>query len=255
MRAYQDAQVDMKRSALKSAQSNLVTCLSETCPRSLHTDCAQWLKEVESRQPTVVLSYLGKDGQPLVAAEVTVDGKPFVDRLDGRSLQIDPGEHTFRFSVPPEAPVEVKIIVREGEKAQRVDATSKLYSPSLAPREAERPPVRQAPLAVTPTARPVPWTVFALTGLGAVAAAGFAGFALSGTSGKADLDVCRPFCDPGEVSSVRTRFVIADVSLIVSVLAFAGAATLYFTRPEVPVPSGAPPRSLRWLGSAVRGEF
>ncbi len=231
--AYQGAQVDMKQSALSSAREKLALCLAESCPNALHSDCAEWLKEIDRRQPSVVLSFKGKDGTPSTSVPATVDGKPFAGKTDGRAVDVDPGEHTFVFSPPGEPPVDVRVVVREGEKSQKVDATSKLYvAPAREPRE--------GPLSTPPPAtskeRPVPWPVFALGGLGLVGAGGFVGFGIAGTRGKADLEDCKPTCTEDQLSPVRTKFIVADVSLAIGIVAVGVATVLFLTRPEIEVP-------------------
>jgi hypothetical protein len=256
--AYQGAQVDMKQSNLGAAREKLAACLSPGCPSALHSDCADWLKEVDRRQPSVVLSFKDKAGA--VASDVTVelDGK-VVGKSDGKSVDVDPGERTFRFTPKGEAPVDVRLVVREGEKSQRVDGVSSLYvAPVEKPKGGLEPSRPEAP---TVRERPVPWTVYALGGLGLVGAGGFAGFGLAGTSGKSDLEACKPSCLEDDVSSVRTKFLIADVSLVVSVVALGAATVLFLTRPEVArrseadMTKTAKAPAVRWLGSGVRLEL
>ena len=220
--AYQNAQLSMRRANLSNAREQLQTCLSESCPSPLRGDCAQWLNEVEARMPGVILVCEGPDGATRADVRVTVDGAPFVDRLDGKSSVIDPGEHTFRFELADGASLEVKQLVTEGDKLQRVVARF---------RRAERiePPVA--------TTRPVPWTVYALGGVSVLAAGGFAYAGLSGLSGKDDLQGCKPDCASAEISAVRTKFVVADVLLGVSIASLAAATYLYLTRGTITSPA------------------
>lgn len=259
--AYQGAQVDLKQSALGSAREKIAICLASSCPRVLQTDCADWLKNIDARQPSVVLSFQGKDGTPMTGVTATLDGKPFAGKTDGRAVDVDPGEHTFTFAPPGEAKVDVRVIVREGEKSQKVDAISKLYvapkpPPGSGPLASQQQPVR--------TERPVPWQVYALGGVGLAGVGSFAGFGISGTRGKADLDKCKPACAEDDVSSVRTRFIVADISLAVSIVAVAAATVFFVTRPEVAVGADkgtatSKPRArtagLTWLGTGVRVEL
>jgi hypothetical protein len=213
--AYEGAQVSMRRGSLKAAREQLGVCLSESCAKSLRSDCAQWLNEVEARLPSVILACEGPDGRARVDVRVAVDGVPFADRLDGKGLEIDPGEHAFRFELPGEPPLETRYVVIEGDKVQRVVAR---FTPH------ERP----AP------ARPVPWATYALTGVGVAAAAGFGVAALAGLAGKDDLDRCKPDCAHPDVVAVRTKFIAADVLLAVSVISLGAAAYLYLTRGSAP---------------------
>jgi hypothetical protein len=257
--AYQGAQVDLKASALGSAREKIAICLASSCPHVLQTDCADWLKTIDARQPSVVLSFQGKDGSPVNGVTATVDGKPFTGKTDGRAVDVDPGEHVFSFSPPGEPKVDVRVIVREGEKSQKVDAVSKLY---VAPKALTTTPPPAAP--APRTERPVPWQVYALGGVGLAGVGSFAGFGISGTRGKADLDKCKPACAEDDVSSVRTRFIVADVSLAVSLVAVAAATIFFVTRPEVPVSADKGTAKVKpstrtadvtWLGTGVRVEL
>ncbi len=251
--AYQGAQVDMKQSALGAAREKLALCLSDGCPRSLQTDCALWLKEVDARRPSVVLSFKAHDGSDATGVLATIDGKPAAGKTDGRAFDVDPGEHVFVFLPQGEPAVSVKAVIREGEKSQRVAGVSSRHvaQPAREPSD-PRPTAARAP-----TERPVPWPVYALGGVSLVGLGAFAGFGAAGASAKSDLEVCRPSCLDTDVSSVRTKFIVADISLVVGVVALAGAAAFYFTRPEVPRAHAArtAPLTATWLGSGVRGEF
>lgn len=219
--AYEGAQGAMRRSNLRSARAQLGACLSDSCPGVLRSDCAQWLKEVEARLPAVVIAYEGPDGRARSAVRVVVDGVEIADHLDGKAIEMDPGEHTFRFELPGEAPFETRFVVREGDKLQRLDARSPRAS-------------------VTEATRPVPWTVFALAGVGVATGAVFAYAGLAGTSAKGDLEGCTPDCPHSEVSAVRAKFLVADVFLGLSLLSFGAATYLYLTRGTVaPIRAGA----------------
>ena len=209
--AYEDAQGAMRRSNLRTARAQLGECLSDSCPGVLRSDCARWLKEVETRLPAVVIGCEGPDGLARSAVRVVVDGVEIADHLDGKAIEMDPGEHTFRFELLGEAPLETRFVVREGDKLQRLGA-------------------RFPRASVAETMRPVPWTVYALAGLGVATGAAFAYAGLAGTAAKSDLESCTPDCPHDQVSAVRTKFVVADVFLGLSLLSFGAATYLYLTR-------------------------
>jgi hypothetical protein len=80
----------------------------------------------------------------------------------------------------------------------------------------------------------VPWGVYLFGGLGLAAAAGFTTFAVLGTTGKNDdLEPCKPNCSEDQISTVRQKYIVADVFLGVTVVSALVASYLYFTRPEV----------------------
>ena len=100
---------------------------------------------------------------------------------------------------------------------------------------------------------------YVLGGVSAAAAASFAYFAISGLSQLNQLEQCKPNCSRSDVRDVRTKYLLADVSLGVSAVALAAAGYfLWRASPEQPVVSGsvsldvvAAPQaaglSLRWV--------
>jgi hypothetical protein len=236
--AYERAQVSMRRGSLQAAREQLGVCLDEACARVLRADCARWLDEVEARLPAVLLACEGPDGRPRNDARVLVDGTMFAERIDGKALEIDPGEHTFRFVLPGEAPLEQRFVVVEGDKLQRV--LGRFPQP-------ER----------VGLARPVPWPTYVLGAAGVAAAGGFVAAGVAGLSGKDDLELCKPDCPGDQVSAVRTKFIVADVLLAVSLLSFAAATYFYLTRGPS-TPTASTPRggtATRWVLEGGRITF
>jgi hypothetical protein len=234
--AYEDVQVAMRRSRLLAAKAGLQTCLDEACPAMLRGDCAGWLKEVESRTPTVVVECVA-DGAPVRDARLFVDGAVREAGVDGKAMELDPGSHTFRVEAASGAQASADALLREGEKLKvvRIDLT---------PQHAKPPPGRDGVVVGPPPPsfdqqqrRPVPWSVYALGGLGLAAAAGFTTFAILGSAGKSDLEPCKPDCTQDQIDGVRQKFIVADVFLGVSVLSFLAAGYIYLTRPTVSVPT------------------
>jgi len=81
---------------------------------------------------------------------------------------------------------------------------------------------------------------YVLGGVGAAAAASFAYFAISGHSAFNQLEQCKPNCRRSDVRDVRTKYLLADVSLGVSVVALATAGYFLFRpAPERAVASGS----------------
>lgn len=240
VQAYEDTQVAMRRSRLLDARQSLQVCLDQACPAMLRSDCAGWLKEVEARTPSVVIELVAAEGVPVKEAKLFVDGKPRDQGIDGKAMEVDPGNHTFKIEAPDSLPASVDILAREGEKLRVVrvelQSTKKPAPTKLPPNQTPDPhPINNGDLQ-----RPIPWTVYAAAGIGVAAAAGFTVFAISGSSGKSDLEPCKPECSADEIGSVRTKFLVADVFLGVSVVALAAATYLFLTRPAVQS-SSAPP--------------
>jgi hypothetical protein len=211
----------VKRGQLRAARDALMRCSSEGCPEAMRAICSEDLRQIEPRLPTVVFVAKGAGGADFVDVRVLEGGRLVQERPDGRGVEVDPGVHTFRFERPNDAPIDVQVLVREGEKARQVVATWP------APHEAVAPPPASGAV------RPVPWTVYASGAVALVATASFAYFLVRGLGERADLGSCKGTCDHDAVQAVRTNLAVADVSWVVAVLGYAAAATLYVTRPAL----------------------
>jgi hypothetical protein len=106
--------------ALVLAREQFRICARAECPARLRTDCAAWLSDIEKTMPTVVLSARDQAGRDVADVKVSVDGKPLVERLDGRAVEVDPGMRSFRFERSDGSVTTQEALVKEGEKARSV---------------------------------------------------------------------------------------------------------------------------------------
>src|SRR5450432_2123164 len=114
-----DAAQDLRQSGkLRQARERLALCASASCPAIVREDCAQRLGEVDAAMPTIVFEAKDAAGNALPAVAVTMDGQPFAEKLDGKPLQLDPGEHRFVFNAQGLPSTEKTLVVREGDKAR-----------------------------------------------------------------------------------------------------------------------------------------
>src|SRR5262245_15626009 len=98
--SYVQAQVRQKEGALRAAREALLVCSQPACPAPIPADCGRWLTEVDARLPSVVIAARGPDGNDRTDVTVSLDGKPLVDKLDGKALAVDPGAHVLRYELP-----------------------------------------------------------------------------------------------------------------------------------------------------------
>ena len=108
---------------LREAREQFLLCSSDGCPAMVRRDCAQWQGEVIATLPSVVLGAKDKAGRDLFDVTVSVDGEPLVRKLDGKSLPIDPGPHTFKFEMTGAPPIVERALVKEGEKTRVIAVT------------------------------------------------------------------------------------------------------------------------------------
>jgi hypothetical protein len=225
--AYEAGQLARKKGELRRSLTLLRQCASDACPMVYRRDCLEWGTEVERAMPTLTVSAVAR-ARDVVDATLFVDGELITTGLDGRAIALDPGRHTIRLEISGRAPTEQTVMLVEGVKAR----TLVIEVPDPLPTSAQQgsPPD-------VGSARPVPWPVFALGALGAAGLASFAYFGATGLSKRSDLVAdCGPTCPDSRVDPVETRFLIADVSLAVSVVALGAAAYFFFTRPVVTKP-------------------
>ena len=84
--AFEQAQVFRKAHQLLSARDQLRTCVRPGCRWA--PDCTKWLGEVEAIIPSLVFEAKDAAGNDVSSVRVTMDGQPFVDKLDGTALQV-----------------------------------------------------------------------------------------------------------------------------------------------------------------------
>jgi hypothetical protein len=220
--ASTDGQALRDAGKLRAAREKLLACARDQCPSIVRKYCSEWLADVEKRIPSVVFRVQaaeGGDGADVTDATVTVDdGTPHP--IDGSAMPVDPGEHVVRFEHPGDPPVEMHVVVAEGEKSRIVTAR---FAP-----KATAQPIPDTPPEPEPAKTGIPPLAIVLGGLGVVGGAGFAYF---GITAKSDLDhlrqTCAPFCPSSDLDAVRQKALFADLSLGVGVVAL-GAATWVF---------------------------
>jgi hypothetical protein len=221
--AHVEAQRLQKAGKVRSARDSLVTCANPSCPAMLVGECSSMLAEVDKSVPTIVLEAQDSNGRDLGDVRVSIGGQLLTPRLDGKAIELDPGEHTFRFETPGFAALEQTVIVREGDKNRRIGVVFSAgpVSPPPVDPDGDR------------DISPAFWAS------GAVGVAGlvlFGALGLTGLQQRSDLDEqgCAPNCDPDDVDQTRALFIGADVSLAIGIAGLALTPVFYFTSPMKP---------------------
>jgi hypothetical protein len=250
-RAYEEAQEQRKSGQLVLARSTLQSCARDECPEFIHNDCGAWYGEVQNEVPTLVFAARSQ-GRDLSEVRVLAGARELSSHIDGQVVELDPGEYDFEFQAVGMRLLEQHFVIARGER-------NRLIQVELEPMTTE-PGGPGSPGVAPSTRRSLLWPgIFA--GAGALGVAGFATFAVWGRSNQSKLErTCSPVCNPEQVSDVRTKYVIADVSLGVGVASLAVGAYLFFNRSSVvQAHAGAPriavtasPRDARLL---YGGEF
>jgi hypothetical protein len=193
---------------LREARDKFVACSQSSCPAIVKRDCDQWLSEVDAVLPSIIL--VARDaGRDIAAVHVVIDNGPALDRLDGKAIAIDPGEHVVRFEIDGRPPVTERIVIHEGEKQHvvAVDLPPPPRVASHAPHESH-------------------WLRYGLLGLGSVALAAFTYLDISGQS---TFDACHvsDACTSDEVSSLSTRRVVTWSAGGIATASLASAGVMF----------------------------
>ena len=107
-----------------AAREQFVTCSRDVCPKLVHGQCTEWLKQIDESIPTVVFALKDDKGSDVAEARVSADGKAVATAIDGKPVPMDPGPHDVRFERDdPSQSVSVHVILRAGEKERPVSAS------------------------------------------------------------------------------------------------------------------------------------
>lgn len=222
--AVQDAR---RQGKLLKARDAVAGCMDAKCPAMIRTDCDDYSRKVEAALPSVLLRVVDKAGADVPRATLTVDGTAVA--LDGRALDLDPGSHKVTASADGFEGETTEIVVQEGVKNRAVDLHLTAKGGSAAA-------VAIAPPTSKPSRSPSTGTWIGTGALGVTAVAAlsiFAGMGLSGNGRYGELeDTCGGRCAKSDVDALRTRYLVADVSLVVGVVAAVAAGAVFVFGPR-----------------------
>ena len=225
--SYDRSQVLRRDHRFQRAREELKSCSRVACPALVRNDCITWLDQVQTAFPSIAIRAM-KDGGDVANVKVIEDNEIVATRLDGTSLEVEPGEHSFRFETEGAPPVLLTLVVREREKDRVVPVT--FTSPHAASEDNAL------------VTRPVPAGVYVA---GAIGVVGLASFAVLGGVGKNEQSSlegsCSPNCAQSSIDKVRTDYIAADVGLGIGAAALVSAGVWYLLRPKhtegTPAPS------------------
>ncbi len=260
--AYSQAQTLRDEHKLKEARDQLRICSQSSCTEFIVKDCTAWLLETEGRVPSVVLSAKDSRGQPLVDVTVSLDGSVIAQKLDGQSIDVDPGAHTFTFVGGDGTRVSQTFTVLEGQKAQAVAAMAPLSSSPASVGTGATPNVRLEGTIAAASPGPSFWTTPRAIGV-AAGGAGIAGIvlgsvfgALAQSAANAQNTDCASAANCShhaqalsDHSNAAAESTVSTVAFIAGGALLAGGAALFFLKGHA---AGAPaPAGLVWMPSVA----
>jgi hypothetical protein len=192
--AFTQSQLLRDQKRLLSARDLLRTCMRREClpvlKGRLVKECTKMLADVEAALPSLVFEAKDGNGNDLSAVQVTMDGQPLADKLDGSAIEVDPGEHKFTFD-GGNAHVDKTVVVRAGDDGRHVRVV--LGAPTTVPHPPAEQPSEQAASSV-PTAALVS---FGAGGVGLVVGIIFTVLGVGAKSNAASQCPSGPTCPPG----------------------------------------------------------
>jgi hypothetical protein len=243
--AAEDAQKLRDEGKYRRAREQMLVCARDVCPGPIKSDCGKWLTDVDRDAPTVVFGAKDSKGD-LADVKVTMDGVSVQDRLDGKPVLVDSGEHTFKFETKDGQVQEQKVVLRAAEKARPIIVT-------FGAGTSGHPTSNNGGTSGNGDQGGGGGSLVLPIALGVLAVGGITSFAVFGLIGKGDVDdlqKCKPNCNPNDVDSARTKLIIADISLGIGVVAAAVSAYLFITHKssaDATVKTGA--QTDRWFSN------
>jgi hypothetical protein len=230
--ATEDGQKLRDGGAYLRARERFIACAAEQCPGEVRKSCVGWLENLDKLVPTVVFA-ASAHGADVTDVRVTIDGSTVIERIDGKPVSLDPGEHRFHFERAGEAPVDQTVVLRAGERERAIGV-----------RFGPEPPPAPAVLPSAPAATPVQpagggGAFYALSAFGVASV--LAGAVLD-ISGYVFLQQCGSdsTCSrEHEHAEVEWRFVAGDLLLAAGVASGVGA---WLLRPRDTTGAAGAPR-------------
>lgn len=202
----------------REARTRLLECVNAQCGGDVRRRCAATLQKLDAVTPSIVVRAYDAKGNDVMDVAIALGNEQLASSLDGMAIAVDPGEHRFVFRRAGFEPVTQTVTIRQGEKFKSIEVRVGPEEP--APLLTEGEAGASAPMSTTRIA-----AGGTLIGVGVAGLVGFTWLGLTARSEETDLkDGCSPGCSDARVSSVRTRYVLANVSLGVAIAALGGAA-------------------------------
>jgi hypothetical protein len=249
---------------LRDARAKLAVCIAQSCPGPVREDCAARLSDIDKAMPSIVFEFTDANGAAVPTVAVNLDGAPIAELGAGKPIDVDPGEHVFRFEAPGQGPLERKLVIRAGERSRQERVAFAPTSPTVVPSPVQRPEVSTgtAPTGSTGGGGPMRALAFVAGGVGVVGLGVGIGIGVAATSKHSTLEsecpgsVC-PSTANGDLDAFHSLRTVSTVGYTLGALGLVGGGVLFFlSRQGKTGSSSASVRPWLGLGSAgVSGSF
>jgi hypothetical protein len=243
IQSYENAQEHRLKGALQAAAAELASCSQPICPAFIRTDCAAWSNAVAADLPSMLFS-ITSGGRALEEVKISIDDARIAEYVPSQPLTVDPGNHVFRFVAAGTETVRESVFVERGQKARAVQIELRPLVRKRAILPKASSVALPAPLRVEDPLRAPAFDARSLA-LGVIGVGGVAGFAVLGLHARSEETKlrgdCAPYCSAADISSVRSQYLMADVSLGIGLTALAFGAYLFVSSRAPKLATGARP--------------
>ena len=251
--AYTSAQTLRNEHKLVQARDALRACAQTTCKEFIVKDCTAWLDQVQASIPSIVPVATDAAGNDIGNVRVSMDGAVLLEKIEGRSVEVNPGLHTFTFETPGGSPVERQVVVAEGEKNKRIAVPIAGPVPAPATPVSTSAPSASASVVTPSQASPVgrspapdeagtssaPWKTIGLVtaGGGVVGIAVGSGFGIDASNKKSSAgcnsnSYCPSAAAAGTLRGAKSSADLSTVFFVVGGLLGAGGIALWALAPS-----------------------
>jgi hypothetical protein len=247
---YDAAQEAESTGDLHTALEFYESCAVDSCANPARRSCEAHALRLELDAPTIVPLAKTANGEPIVDADLTMDGRLLTSHLNGRAIGVDPGLHEFVFSKDGKTLGSVRLVVAQGQRNRELwMIEAPVHSAQhLAPVVMKRETHVAAPrAAVAPTESNEHSASVAPYLLGGTALLGGGAYALLSTwarNDNAELSRCTPNCPKESVQHIRNLYLAADISLGVGIAAAVGSIASFIVSGSGSEDKPAPQRNL-----------
>jgi hypothetical protein len=160
---YTHAQILRNEHKLLQARDALRVCAQTSCKDFIVKDCTTWLDQVQASLPSVVPVATDEAGNDVANVRVSMDGALLLQKIEGSSVEVNPGSHTFTFEAAGGTRVDKQVVVSEGEKNKRISVSVARVGAQAAAPVSTTPPAPMPASSPASTVSAAPATGFSAT--------------------------------------------------------------------------------------------
>lgn len=241
--AHEGGQVARRAGHFDRAREAFAKCQADACPSVVRSRCADFARELESAQPSIVVVVVDEHGGPAGDARVSIDGGPLAPPA-ALAVRLDPAKHTVHAEAPGLLPIDKTVTVPEGLKNMEVLVTlARPVSSALPPVAVGFESGGSTATAPASDRNTAAWAFAIAGGVGLVGAGALSatGWAIHGDL-KSSCGATAAGCTSGQVEPLRVIWPASFVALGVGVTSAVVATVLFVTHSN----SGKHPPTTAW---------